>query len=197
MSTESLGRLRDQNKSRWEYWQQRTDNTPPFYQPFDAEKEFPLSEATLFENRDQLASELKMPREQRRWVTDLAGTPSLHCLLPLFIELTAARVQLDEEDWMPSSEWFDLAGQFMLQAAIEEYLRNGAHGDETFNTIFAFGCPGARWAEEGADVSAMRRLFCDESNPREEIREWTDVKQRYISEVRLFFDVSCKSLTVV
>jgi hypothetical protein len=145
-------------------------------------KDFPLSDGTLFENRNALASALNMPRNQRRWVTDIAGTPSLHCLLPLFVELTAARVKLDD-DWTPTSEWFHLAGEFMLQTVIEEYLRTGAYGTATFNAIFAFGCPGPRWAEEGADVTAMRRLFVDENNPRKEIPDWSNIKQQYIREV--------------
>jgi hypothetical protein len=178
---ESLNSLREQNKSRGEYWQQRTQHTPALRQPFDQSKDFPLSDGALYENRSELASTLSMPLDQRRWVTDVAGTPSLHCLLPLFIELTAARVDLDD-DWLPTGEWFDLAGQFMLQAVIGEYLCNGAYGQETFNTIFAYGCPGVeRWAEEPSDVIAMRRLFCTETNPREQSREWTNVKRQYIS----------------
>jgi hypothetical protein len=179
---DSLTELRDQNKSRGEYWQQQTSHPPALQQPFDHHKEFPLSDGALFENRSDLASSLDMPLDQRRYVTDMAGTPSLHCLLPLFIELTAARVKLDD-DWAPTSEWLDLSGQFMMHAVIDDYLRNGAFGPETFNTVFAFGCPGPRWAEEGTDVTAMRRLFCDESNPREELREWTSVKRKYIDEV--------------
>jgi hypothetical protein len=178
---DSLGELRDQNKNRGEYWQQRTDHPPALQKPFDTRKEFPLSDGALFENRNDLASALSMPRDQRRWVTDMAGTPSLHCLLPLFIELTAARVNLDD-DWVPTSEWLELAGQFMMQAAIDEYLRNGAYGPETFNTVFAFGCPGPRWAEEGTDVTSMRRLFCDESNPRQETPAWSKIKRQYINE---------------
>lgn len=126
---------------------------------------------------------MRMPADQRRWVTDVAGTPSLHCLLPIFIDLTAARVNLDN-DWTPTSEWFDLAAQFMLQAVIGEYLRNGAYGDEIFNTIFSFGCPGVeRWAEEPVDVPAMRILFADPANPRQENREWTLIKRRYIDQL--------------
>jgi hypothetical protein len=178
----SLTELRDQNKNRGEYWQQRTHQQPALSRPFDSQKEFPLSDGALFENRNDLASAQDMPRDQRRWVTDVAGTPSLHCLLPLFIELTAARVNLDD-DWIPTADWFHLAAQFMMQAAIDDYLRNGAYGSDTFNTIFAFGCPGPRWAEEGTDVTAMRRLFCDERNPRQEIPEWSSIKQQYISEV--------------
>lgn len=164
---------------------QRTDHSPAVSPAFDPQKEFPLSDGALFENRNDLASALNMPRDQRRWVTDVAGTPSLHCLLPLFIELTAARVNLGD-DWVPTSEWLDLAGQFMMQAAIDDYLRNGAYGQDTLNTIFAFGKPGPRWAEEGTDVTAMRRLFCDGSNPQEEIRDWSSIRRRYVSEVRAF-----------
>jgi hypothetical protein len=180
---ESLNRLREQNKSRGEYWQQQTQHPPALRDPFDQHKNFPLSDGALYENRNKLASTLNMPQDQRRWVTDVAGTPSLHCLLPLFIELTAARVNLDD-DWLPTAEWFDLAAEFMLQAIIGEYLRDGAFGSETFNTIFAYGCPGVeRWAEEPADVTAMRRLFCGESSPREQNPNWTNTKRRYISEL--------------
>ncbi|CAO2656351.1 Nn.00g051540.m01.CDS01 [Neocucurbitaria sp. VM-36] len=180
---ESLNELREQNESRGDYWKQRTSHPPALRQPFDQQREFPLSDGALYENRNGLASALNIPHDQRRWVTDVAGTPSLHCLLPLFIELTAARVNLDD-DWIPTSEWFDLAGEFMLQAVIEEFLRNGVYGADVFNTVFAFGCPGVeRWAEEPADVTAMRRLFCDENNPREQNRDWTNIKTLYINEL--------------
>jgi hypothetical protein len=180
---ESLTELREQNKARGEYWEQRTQNAPALQQPFDEQKDFPLSDGALYENRNQLVSILGMPQDQRRCVTDVAGTPSLHCLLPLLIELTAARVNLGD-DWLPTSEWYDLVGQFMQQAVIEDYLRNGAFGPKAFNTIFAFGCPGVeRWAEEPSSVSAMRRLFCDENNPREQNRDWSNIKRQYINEV--------------
>lgn len=181
----SLNELHEQNKSRGEYWEQQTDHPPAIPRSSDIMKDFALLDGTLLENRNALASALNMPEDQRRWVTDVAGRPSLHCLLPLFIELTAARVKLDD-GWVPTSEWFDLAGEFMLQAVIEEYLRNGAYGTASFNTIFAFGCPGPRWAEEGADVTAMRRLFVDENDPRKEIQEWSTIKGQYIKEVCCF-----------
>jgi hypothetical protein len=128
-----------------------------------------------------------MPRDRRRWVTDLDGTPSLHCLLPLFIELTAARTELEDE-WLPTGNWFHLAGQFMLQAALEEYLRNGAYGSETFNTIFAFGCPGIveREEEVGETMTrAMRSVFCNQDNPHEQVHGWAKTRRQYISEVSL------------
>lgn len=180
---ESLNELRDQNKLRGEYWTERTAHPPALRQPFDQQKEFPLSDGALYQNRNGLASALNMPNDQRRWVTDVAGTPSLHCLLSLFVELTAARVDIGD-DWTPTQDWFDLAGQFMLQAVIEDFLRNGVYGEDSFNRVFAFGCPGVeRWAEEPPVVAAMRRLFCDEDSPREQNRIWTSIKRRYISEV--------------
>ncbi|KAL6709504.1 hypothetical protein ACN47E_001439 [Coniothyrium glycines] len=180
---QSLLQLSEANKARGEYWQQRTRHPAALQQPFDQPKDFPLSDRALYQNRLRMATDLAMPLDQRRWVTDVAGTPSLHCILPLLIELTAARVNLDD-DWLPTSEWYGLIGQMMLQAVIEEYLRNGAYGPETFNTIFAFGCPGVdRWAEEPDVVTAMRRLFCDENNLRQEHKEWSDIRQRYINEL--------------
>lgn len=181
----SLAQLREQNNARGDYWQHHTEHSPalPPQSPFDPQKSFPLSDGTLHQNRSALASTLNIPLDQRRCVTDISGTTSLHCLLPLLIELTAARVDLDD-DWLPTTEWFELLGQFMLQAVVEEYLCNGAYGPETFNTIFAFGCPGVdRWAEEPGCVTAMRRLFCAEDTPRVENGVWTQVKQAFINEV--------------
>jgi hypothetical protein len=181
-SEESLNELRALNKKRGSYWEQHTNHAPALRQQFDTSSEFPLSDGALAENRHELASALGQPQDRRRWVTDVEGTPSLHCLLPLFVELTAARVMLG--DWMPTAGWMDLVGRFMLQAVVEEYLRNGAYGEQSFNTIFAFGCPGsARRPDEGTDIQAMRSLFCLEGNTRKEIDGWSTTKQGYINKV--------------
>jgi hypothetical protein len=178
---EALNELRAQNRKRGAYWQQYT---PALQQPFDTSSEFPLSDGAVAENRHELASSLGQPQDRRRWVTDVEGTPSLHCLLPVFVELTASRVSIG--DWTPDDGWMELVGQFMLQAVIEEYLQNGAYGEESFNTIFAFGCPGSsRRPDEGNDIQAMRSLFCVEGNTREEIPGWSNIKQRYVGEVSL------------
>ena len=180
---ESLNEIRAQNKARGLYWEHCTTHSPALRNLFDAAKSFPLSDGALAANRQELASALGMPLDKRRWVTDVEGTPSLHCLLPLFIELTASRVSLGE--WAPTEEWLHLAGQFMLQAVIEEYLRNGAFGSESFNTIFAFGCPGTEpRSDEGSDVEAMRSVFCDEADPHKQIHGWSRLRRDYINEVR-------------
>ena len=179
-SEESLNELRAQNARRGQYWQERTSHPPAARQPFDPTSDFPLSDAALVANRSQLASDLDIPSDHSRWVTDIPGTTSLLCLLPLFLELSAAR-RILHDDWVPTSEWFELAGEFMLQTVIEEYLLNGGYGEEVFNAIFAVGCPGVeRWAEDGSDVTAMRRLFCEENNSHEQLRSWTSIKERCI-----------------
>ncbi|KAF2259985.1 hypothetical protein CC78DRAFT_42978 [Lojkania enalia] len=178
----SLNDLRAQNRNRGVYWQQYMPHVPALRDPFDTYSEFPLSDGALAENRNRLASALDMPQERRRWVTDLDGTPSLHCLLPLFIQLSAARVSLG--DFGPITDWYELAGQFMLQSVLEEYLRNGAFGDEPFNTIFAFGCPGTQASEdEDIDMAAMRTVFCDQRNRHGQIHGWTEARRKYIGEL--------------
>lgn len=178
---ESLDELRAQNKKRGQYWQ-TTNHAPALRRPFDPSSEFPLADGAVAENRHNLACSIGQPQEKRRWVTDLEGTPTLHCLLPLFVELTAARVQLG--DWVPSEGWMDVVGQFMLHAALEEYLLNGAYGEETLNNIFAFGCPGLEpRPDDGNDIEAMRKLFCSEDRSHEEVSGWTEFKQRCVDEL--------------
>lgn len=90
-----------------------------------------------------------------------------------------------------------MAGQFMLQAVIEEYLRNGAFGSESFNTIFAFGCPGTEaQSDEGSDVEAMRSIFCDNADPHKQIHGWSRLKREYISEVILFYKCTISNYCV-
>ncbi|KAJ4348306.1 uncharacterized protein N0V89_009680 [Didymosphaeria variabile] len=178
---ESLGELRTQNRKRGQYWL-HAGHAPALDRPFDPASEFPLSDGALAEHRHNLACSIGQPQERRRWVTDLEGTPTLHCLLPLFVELTAARVRLG--DWVPSEGWMDLLGHFMLHAVLEEYLLNGAYSEDTFNTIFAFGCPGnERQSDDGSDVEAMRCLFCSHGHPHEQIPGWSEVKERYVEKV--------------
>jgi hypothetical protein len=99
------------------------------------------------------------------------------------MELTAARTRLDDQ-WQPTTDWLKLAGHFMLQAVIEEYLRNGAFGDEAFNTVFAFGCPGGEErSEEESDIKAMRTVFCDQQAAHEQVHGWAKIRRQYINEV--------------
>lgn len=116
--------------------------------------------------------------------------PTLAHLLPVFVELTAARAGLEDE-WQPSSDWSDLAGQFMLQAVIDQYIVNGYCHPETRTAIFAFGNPATVSHNERTGVEAMRILFCKDDNPAEERAEWTAVRHMYIKEVSVLSRSPC------
>lgn len=120
--------------------------------------------------------------------------PALDQLLPMFVELTSARTCLGDE-WQPTSDWFELAGQFMLQAVIDQYIINGHCQTERLVAIFAFGSPGAERSEEAPDTAAMRRLFCKEGSRSEELPEWTTVRHRYIKEVSLHLGFCARGST--
>lgn len=73
-----------------------------------------------------------------------------------------------------------------MHAVLEEYLLNGAYSEQTFNTVFAFGCPGTeRRPDDGDDVEGMRGLFCSEGRPNHQVPGWSEIKQRYVEEVRI------------
>lgn len=99
------------------------------------------------------------------------------------MELTAARTCLDDE-WQPTSDWFDLAGQFMLQSVIDQYVINGRCQTERLVAIFAFGSPGVEHDSQVAETVALQRLFCKDGSQSEELPEWTELRHRYIEEVR-------------
>lgn len=116
---ESLNELRARNKRRGQRW---TQQDATLGRPFDQSNQFfPRSDGALAEDRQNFANFLNLPKEKRRWITDLQGTPTLHCLLPLFIELTAARVRLG--DWEPSEGWMELVGQFMRMFSRDPQLQ--------------------------------------------------------------------------
>lgn len=96
------------------------------------------------------------------------------------MELTALRTTLSDE-WTPTSDWFDLAGQYMLQCVIEEYLLHGASGEEVFNAAFAFGGSRMKGVEEESE-NGVQKLFCEDGGNKER-KEWADVRRKYISEV--------------
>lgn len=181
-TNDSLNETREQNRDRGHEMQSSQFS---FIIPIDQRHEFPLPVEVLEENRLRLAYSLKVPDQ---WTEFGYGHPlpwpSLHDLLYIFMKLTAARVTIGE--WQVLSGWMDLAAQWMLQAVIEEYLLRGASGDETFNTIFAFGCPGRQARpDESEAIRVMRTLFCKQTNPNEQTDEWSKTRQEAIDDVRV------------
>ncbi|KAF2851139.1 hypothetical protein T440DRAFT_467882 [Plenodomus tracheiphilus IPT5] len=180
---DSLASLQEQNEARGNYWTQRTSHPPVIPQSFNSSREFPLSPSTLRTNRLHLANQLGTPPDQRNWIDNPTPATPLSALLPVLLELASARVSLDDS-WVPTSEWFDLLGQFLLHSVLEAYLLYGAHSASHITNIFAIGCPGTqRWAEEPSSVTAMRSLFCQETSLREEIPTWSNTRRKYIQEL--------------
>jgi hypothetical protein len=174
---ESLQRLRDHNTSRYQRWQKAHN-----------------CDELAFRNAHPSNDEVKSARERRALALGLpssfhletgsnSGRPSLHEIISLFVELTAARASLGDE-WQPKSDWFDLAGQFMFQAVIDQYLIFRECSSAVMMSIFAFGTVGTEREDgEGSDIRSMRRLFCRDDQSAEELPEWTAVRSRYTKEV--------------
>ena len=122
------------------------------------------------------------------WARRYYGTPacpSLRDLLPPFMRLTAARCTAGD-DWVVAPKWQTLAGEWMLQAAVEGYLAGGASGPGLLEEAFAYGCPGPRKVggdEEDEGVEVLRALFCREEEPRVQIQEWRTTRRDFIDYV--------------
>ncbi|KAJ4384444.1 hypothetical protein N0V86_000043 [Didymella sp. IMI 355093] len=147
-----------------------------------------LDDSTITSARQRRASELALPPTFPLDQFSDPDRPALDQLLPLFIELTTARTLLGDE-WEPSSDWFELAGQFMLQAVIDQYITNGHCSIERFTAIFALGDPGARRSSEGTDVTAMRSLFCTGDTSGTELSEWNRIRSSNIETANVVYSM--------
>lgn len=176
---ESLQRLRAENRSRSNAWYQRNER---YDAPVCDSLSYSAREKDTRHQREQRADELNMPVAARAWIVSPKDRPTLYTLLPLFMDLTASRCTLADE-WTPSSDWFDLAGQYILQVVVEEYLLYGTKG-EAFNDVFAFGGSGVGIKDEdqGGNGNGVQKLFHTEDGG-EEKKEWTRAKQKYMNEV--------------
>jgi hypothetical protein len=176
---DSLQTLREKIESNSDSWHTRNGrNAAAIRCSFDFD---PMDDDARLHARRARAIELDMPQDTQQWLTNPKGRPTLYTLLPSFMELTAARTSLFDE-WTPGSDWFDLAGQYMLQAVIEEYVHYGEHREEVFNATFAFGTTSAQLAAEDERVVAVQSLFRKEGT-NEQRPEWTSARQKYIDEV--------------
>lgn len=173
---ESLRQLKQQNADRGRLW-----STVHSSKKEHVSSGHVLTEGTVEAARQSRASDLHLPSSFTMDRFNEPDRPTLDQILPVFIELTAARAGLKEE-WQPTSEWYDLAGQFMLQAVIDAYVVHGHCSKDTHAAIFAFGSPGAASNGERPDIAAMRTLFCKDGSPAAEHAGWTATRARYMKE---------------
>ena len=88
-------------------------------------------------------------------------------LLPLFMSLSAHLYK--ERGWEVKEQWLELAGEFMLQAALEQYLLQGADGTDVLRACFSFG-----WdSRSGKDRQAKYKASYPYLN-EDEYKEMTD-----------------------
>ena len=120
--------------------------------------------------------------EHRRSASRLRDSPestSLADLVPMFIGLSAARSRLMKGGESGITEtWMELAGEFMLQAALEQCLEYSSTSSLKLREIFSWGwrpSPTKYWEDE----ESVNEMFCDEDALRE-IQGWAEIRQKYI-----------------
>ncbi|QDS71301.1 hypothetical protein FKW77_001578 [Venturia effusa] len=127
----------------------------------------------------------RQPSERRsatqyRATTDLVA---LSDLVPMFIGLSAARSNMDTSSREITTQWMHLAGQFMLQAALEQGSLFGQCPAEKLREIFSWG-----WKEDIStswqDEQSVNDMFFDldqynEDGSRREVKAWKEIKMGY------------------
>lgn len=104
-------------------------------------------------------------------------------LLPLFMSLCAVRADAD-----PSSYWFHMAAEFMLQAVIEcgldieGFLTIGPGMRMIEAEAFAWGCSENTTFDNDADINPAMFWDYDNDGP---ITQWTEIREEYRAEVSL------------
>lgn len=107
----------------------------------------------------------------------------------MFIGLSAARSNMDVSTREITTQWMHLAGQFMLQAALEKCLLYGQCPAEKLREIFSWG-----WKEDIStswqDEQSVNDMFFDmdqynDDGSRREVKGWKEVKMGYFKMVSI------------
>lgn len=129
---------------------------------------------------------------ERRSATQYRATRdsiALSDLVPMFIGLSAARSNMDMSTREITTQWMHLAGQFMLQAALEQCLLYGQCPAEKLREIFSWG-----WKEDISaswqDEQSVNDMFFDmdqydEDGSRREVKGWKEIKMGYFKMVSI------------
>jgi hypothetical protein len=111
------------------------------------------------------------------------GSPestALADLVPMFVSLSAARSELQGADAASiTQQWMELAGEFMLQAALEQCLVYGTNSASKLREIFSWGWKGSPTQVAWEDERVVNRMFCDEERERE-LQEWAEIRKEFV-----------------
>jgi hypothetical protein len=127
------------------------------------------------------------PDRERRSSTALRGSvesTALADLVPMFVSLSAARGEMHGEYAANiTRQWMELAGEFMLQAALEQCLVYGTSSSSKLREIFSWGWRPSPTQVNWEDEIRVNRMFCEEGR-QQEVAGWADIRREYIGMVR-------------
>lgn len=137
------------------------------------------------------------PSERRSATQFRANIESvtLSDLVPMFIGLSAARSTMQMSTRDITKQWMHLAGQFMLQAALEQCLLYGQCSAEKLREVFSWG-----WKEDIStswqDEQSVNNMFFDmdqyeEDGSKREVKGWKEIKMSYFKMVSNSYYGSC------
>jgi hypothetical protein len=98
--------------------------------------------------------------------------PTLMDLQPLFLRLCAARSVLKGDSHTIKETWMHFAGEFMLQAAMEQIMVHGASNTRALKEIFAWKWTGLQGIDE---------MF--EGQEQDDIEQWENIRHEWAMKV--------------
>ena len=148
----------------------------------------PILEADDLErNRAQTLHDLGLPAEDEAYEDAFYGTSecvSLLDLLPAFLTLSALRNRISHSQ--VSAKWIQMAGEFTLQALLEQVLVYGIGDGKRLHEVMDEALGWGVLSQDGADhdvgsmqgkESLVEEMFMDDATG-EEIQSWTETKEQ-------------------
>ena len=192
---ESLQYLRHRIDAR--LLERELDDPPDFDEHCEQWRAFPLSEKRLARNQQQFLRTLKVEQGTESGYFGSPSAITMFDLLPQFMSLSAYVFQ--ETGFEVKELWMELAAEFMLQAALEQYLVHGLGGAETLRMCFSYGWDSNAdkdrrakyWQanpsltdedcrEMAEDEDVNNDMFHDEEDDTE-IKGWKEIRERFMN----------------
>ncbi|KXS97713.1 hypothetical protein AC578_8845 [Pseudocercospora eumusae] len=182
----SLQAMRDRNKARAVEWIGRDDSRLPTanYDVAPFKNELPLSIKKLEHNRAQLLDSLDLPPEDHDYEDAFFGTNafvSLLDILPLFMRVSARCHYIFNYNNL-TSQWMQLAADWMLQACLEQYLVCGEEGSDAIDEAFAWG-----YRERDKDADETKVQVSDDPfdsmYDEEDVQRWETIRRHALAKL--------------
>ncbi|KZF18886.1 hypothetical protein L228DRAFT_251756 [Xylona heveae TC161] len=181
----SLISLRDRNLARAKAWQahQSTVVDTQIFQEID------ISAMTIFSSKAFRSGDNSIHEQFRESTQNPYKTANdilLLDTLPLFMEFSAAEL-LTTCEMDITTAWVGLAGEYMLQSVLEQYLIQGLKGLESAKEAFAWGFGALKADEPSNSMVGQANTPFDEdlhsSTPSSQHTMLADVRQKFLSEL--------------